>query len=76
MSELMVTISPAIKKKYGIKGNKINFNKLEEKIELAKARERLDRIVKMAKETGLSKMTNKEINQVIKEAREYASNSR
>jgi hypothetical protein len=76
MSELIVTISPAIKKKYRIAGKKINFNELEEKIQLAAARDRLDRIVKAAKEAGLSKMTNKEINQIIKEARENARISR
>jgi hypothetical protein len=75
MSELIVTISPAIKKKYNIKGSKINFTELEQKLQLAIARERLNNIVKMAKESGLSKMTNKEINQIIKEARENARNS-
>lgn len=75
MSELIVSISPAIKKKYRISGNRIKFNELEEKIRLAKARERLDRVVKIAKETGLSKMTNKEINQIIKEVRKNARSS-
>ncbi|MBI1766939.1 MAG: hypothetical protein HY015_07195 [Bacteroidetes bacterium] len=76
MSELIVNISPTIKKKYRISGNRINFNELEEKIRLANARDRLDRVVKIAKETGLSKMTNKEINQIIKRVRENARSSR
>jgi len=76
MSELIVNISPTIKKKYRISGNRINFNELEEKIRLANARDRLDRVVKIAKETGLSKMTNKEINQIIKKSRENARSSR
>jgi len=76
MSELIVNISPTIKKKYRISGNRINFNELEEKIRLANARDRLDRVVKIAKETGLSKMTNKEINQIIKKVRENARSSR
>ena len=76
MSELIVNISPTIKKKYSIRGNRIDFNELEEKIRLANARERLDRVVKIAKETGLSKMTNKEINEIIKEVRNNAHRSR
>ncbi len=76
MSELIVNISPTIKKKYRISGNRIDFDELEEKIRLATARDRLDRVVKIAKETGLSKMTNKEINQIIKEVRANARSSR
>jgi len=46
---------------------------LEKKIILSLARDNLDRAVKIARESGLSKMTNKEINQIIKETRQRAS---
>lgn len=76
MSEIVITISPTLKKKYRIDSNRMNFQELEEKIRLANARDNLDRVVKIAKETGLSKMTNKEIDQIIKEVRQNARSSR
>lgn len=69
MNELKVKVNPTIRKKYGIIGSSINFIELEKKIRLALAREKLDQIAKIAKETGLSKMTNDQINNIIKEAR-------
>lgn len=76
MNQIKVKVNPLIRKKYNLKGNEINFIELEEKIKLSIARDRLDRLVKTAKETGLSKMTNKEINEVIKDARKNARNNR
>ncbi len=76
MSELKVKITPTIKRKYSIQGNSIDFSELEEKIKLSIASDRLDRIVRVAKENGLSKMPNKEIDQVIKEVRGNGQDSR
>ena len=70
---MKVKIKLAAKKKYGIKGNQIDFEELEKKIILSLARDNLDKAVKIARETGLSKMSNKEINQIIKETRQRAS---
>jgi hypothetical protein len=72
MSELIVNIKPSARKKYLIKGKEMNFEELEKKILLAQAREAMDRIVKGAKEAGLDKLTNKEINGIIKAARKNA----
>ncbi len=55
MSELKVKITPTIKKKYNIQSNTIDFAELEEKIRLAIARDRLDRLARIAKEAGLFK---------------------
>ena len=72
MEALKVKIKPAAKKKYEIEGNEIDFELLEKKIRIALRQEQLDRTVQAAKEAGLSKMTNKQINQIIKEVRKGA----
>lgn len=72
MEALKVRIKSAARKKYEIEGNEIDFELLEKKIRIALRQEQLDRTVKAAKEAGLSKMTNKQINQIIKEVRKGA----
>ena len=72
MSELIVNIKPAARKKYLIKDKEMSFEDLEKKILLAQAREAMDRVVKGAKEVGLDKLTNKDINRIIKAARKNA----
>jgi hypothetical protein len=76
MNKLKVNINSLIRKKYNIRGSEINFEELEIKIKLANARDRLKKLNKIAKETGLSKMTNREINNIIADVRKNARSSR
>lgn len=70
--KLTVTIEPQEKKDYKISGREMRFSELERKILLRHAQRALENAARIAKETGLSKMTNKEINHIIKEVRKGA----
>jgi|GEM_PF-1945941 len=72
MEAIKVKIKTASKKKYEILGNEIDFDLLENKIRNEIMREQFDRTVEAAKKAGLSKMTNKEINTIIKKVRKGA----
>jgi hypothetical protein len=50
----------------------MEFEELEKKILLAQAREALERTTLGAKEAGLDKLTNKDINRIIRAARKNA----
>jgi hypothetical protein len=78
MGELIVNIKPGTRKKYSIKKKQLDFEELERLILLAQARENLKQAVAIAKETGLSKISNKGINDIIAEVRRdaKAKNSR
>ena len=67
--KLTVRIEPQEKKDYKISGREMRFSDLEKKILLKQAQRSLENAARIAKETGLSKMTNKEINQIIKKVR-------
>lgn len=70
--KLTVRIEPQEKKDYKISGREMRFSDLEKKILLKQAQRSLENAARIAKETGLSKMTNKEINQIIKKVRKGA----
>jgi len=72
MEKLTVTITPKEKKKYNIKKNQLDFEELEKLIILSGARENLKKAVAIARKTGLSKMTQKEINDEVKAYRKGA----
>jgi hypothetical protein len=72
MGELIVNIKPGTRKKYSIKKKQLDFEELERLIVLARARENLKQAVAIAKETGLSKITNKGVNDIIAEVRRDA----
>lgn len=78
MSELIVEIKPCTRKKNSIKKKQLDFEELERLILLAQARENLKQAAAIAKETGLSKISNKGINDIIAEVRRdaKAKNSR
>jgi hypothetical protein len=75
MNELKVKIKPTTRKQYLIKENEIGFEELKRLILLANARKRMEKVVALAKKTGLSKMSNKEIDKIIKESRQRAKNN-
>ncbi len=76
MSELIVKIKSNAKKKYLIKGKEIDFEELEKLMHLSIAREKMRKVVSIAVKTGLSKMTNKEINEIVKETRQQTKHNR
>ena len=75
MSELKVKINLATKRKYRIKGDTMNFEELEKLIRLSILREKLARVSGLAKKSGLSKVTSKEIDQIIRTTRQRAKSS-
>ena len=72
MTEITIKINRKDRKKYGLENTTMSFAELEKKIVLAQAREALERTAMIAKRTGLSKMSNREINQIIKTVRKSA----
>ena len=72
MKEIIIKVNSKDRKKYGLENTTMSFAELEKKIMLAQAREALERTAMIAKRTGLSKMTNREINQIIKTVRKSA----
>ena len=72
MTEITIKINRKDRKKYGLEDARMSFAELEKKIVLAQAREALERTAMIAKRTGLSKMSNREINQIIKTVRKSA----
>lgn len=75
MSDLKVKIKPTTRRKYLIKENVIDFEELEKLILLANARKSMEKVVALAKKTGLSKMSNREIDKIIKETRQRAKDN-
>jgi len=69
---MKVNIKIATKKKYGIKGNEIDFEELERKIRLSVTKDLFDKTVESAKKSGLSKMTLSEIDNEVKSYRKGA----
>ncbi len=72
MTELKIRIKPKDKKKYSIKEKEMDFADLEKKIRLSITKDLLEKTVKAAEATGLSKMTQKEIDAEIKAYRKGA----
>ncbi len=75
MNTITVKISSVDKKRLNIKNKKIDYVDFERLIKLSIARERLKEVVSIARKTGLSKMTAKEIEAEIKAYRESAKAS-
>jgi Glu-tRNA(Gln) amidotransferase subunit E-like FAD-binding protein len=75
MIELKIKIKPSLRKKYNIKEREMNFEELEKIIRMEIVREKFDRVTQIAKETGLSKITQKEINKIIKETRQQRAST-
>lgn len=75
MIELKIKIKPSLRKKYNIKEREMDFEELEKIIRMEIVREKFDRVIQIAKETGLSKMTQKEINKIIKETRQQRAST-
>jgi hypothetical protein len=69
MEKLIVTINSEEKKELRIKRKTFNLTEFEEIILRKRAKRALANANRIAKETGLSKMTNKEIDLAIKWAR-------
>ena len=72
MNKITVKISAADKKKLNLKSSEIDFVDLERLIKLSIARKRFKKVVSIARKTGLSKMTDKEVDSEIKAYRESA----
>ncbi len=72
MNKITVKISAVDKKKLNLRSKEIDFVDLERLIRLSMARENLKKVVAIARKTGLSKMTSKEIDAEIKAYRESA----
>jgi hypothetical protein len=72
MEKLIVTINSEEKKELRIKRKTFNLTEFEEIILRKRAKRALANANRIAKETGLSKMTNKEIDLAIKWARKRA----
>lgn len=72
MKEIIIKINSKDRKKYGLEDARMSFAELEKRIVLAQAREALERTAMIAKRAGLSKMSNREINQIIKTVRKSA----
>ena len=72
MNKITVKISMVDKKKLNLRSKEIDFVELERLIKLSMARENLKKVVAIARKTGLSKMTSKEIDAEIKAYRESA----
>ena len=72
MEELRIKIKRTDRKKYDLEVNEINFSELEKKILLTHAREALERSALRAKEAGLDKLSNRDINRIIKTVRKSA----
>jgi Glu-tRNA(Gln) amidotransferase subunit E-like FAD-binding protein len=75
MIELKIKIKPSLRKKYNIKEREMNLGELEKIIRMEIVREKFDRVTQIAKETGLSKITQKEINKIIKETRQQRAST-
>lgn len=75
MNTITVKISSVDKKRLNIKDKEIDYVDFEQLIKLSIARERLKEVVSIARKTGLSKMTAKEIEAEIKAYRESAKAS-
>lgn len=75
MNTITVKISSVDKKRLNIKDKEIDYVDFEQLIKLSIARERLKEVVYIARKTGLSKMTAKEIEAEIKAYRESAKAS-
>ena len=72
MTQIKIKIKAKDKKKYRIKEKEMDFADLEKKIRLSIAGDLLEKTVKVAEATGLSKMSQKEIDAEIKAYRKGA----
>jgi hypothetical protein len=72
MEKVIVTLNPREKKELNIRRKTFNLIEFEEITLRKRAKKALEEANRIAKETGLSKMTNKDINSAIKWARKRA----
>jgi hypothetical protein len=72
MEKVIVTLNPREKKELNIRRKTFNLIEFEEITLRKRAKKALEEGNRIAKETGLSKMTNKDINSAIKWARKRA----
>jgi hypothetical protein len=70
--KLIIKIQPGEKSEYDIKGKEISFSDLERKILKRNAQRALESAARAARVSGISKMSNKKINSIIKEVRKSA----
>ena len=76
MNTLKVKISSTDKRRLKIKDNEIDFTELERLVKLSIAKDQMKKVVKIARKTGLSKMTPREIDLEIKAFRKGAQGNR
>lgn len=76
MKTLSVTISDEDAAKYELSADQIDFEELMKKIRSHRAKEALDAMHRIAKETGLDKMTMEEIDAEIQAARNAQRSNR
>ena len=75
MLTLEVNISDKDFKNYNLDSNKIDFTELVKRIDAENAKIALKNCLKIAKETGLDKLTEEEINFEIKQLRDEKNHS-
>jgi len=73
MKNLKVTIGDSEYAKLGFQSDTISFEELKERISIEYAREAFQRCNEIASQTGLSKLTEDEINEEIKALRNAKS---
>ena len=76
METLRVKISATDKRRLKINSNEMDFSEFERLMKLAIARDRMKKVVQVARNTGLSKMTSREIDAEIKAYRRSAKGNR
>ena len=76
METLKVKISATDKRRLKISSNELDFSEFERLIKLAIARDRMKKVIQVARSSGLSKMTSREIDAEIKAYRKRAKNNR
>jgi hypothetical protein len=70
MTTMRLAIDESTKRKYNLQGGEISFDELRLRILGQDSIKRLRKLHRIAKDTGLNKMTMKEINQEIKAYRD------
>jgi hypothetical protein len=76
METLKVKISASDKRRLKIDSNELDFSEFEKLMKLAIARDRMKKVVQIARSSGLSKMSSREINAEIKAYRKRAQTNR
>lgn len=76
MNTLRVKISSTDKKRLKIKENEIDFPELERLVKLSIAKDQMRKVVRIARQTGLSKLTSRQIDSEIKAYRKSAQTNR